>query len=175
MRKVLEKMKTHVSCSITFLLKSGSLWERGKIFSSPTGHRWLWRMRIARWIPKATDTHTPHVLSHCKNSCTHVPYCYVIRTLLDLFEVTYEDAHRHVQAVQQIYCPLRGLSVEDVKTTLLSNVGDFTSRHGVTFQKTLVFLPLRTPCPPVWRLNGSPVYVTCPVLGLQVGGEDLKA
>jgi hypothetical protein len=25
------------------------------------------------------------LLSHCKNSCTNVPYCYVIRTLLDFF------------------------------------------------------------------------------------------
>jgi len=32
----------------------------------------IWRMRIACWIPKATNT-------HC--GCTKVPECYVIRTL----------------------------------------------------------------------------------------------
>jgi len=64
--------------------------------------------------------------------------------------MTYEDAHLHVQAVKQINSSLRELSDdEDVKATLLANVGDFTSRHGVTFQKTLDPLPLRTLCPPV--------------------------
>ena len=54
--------------------------------------------------------------------------------------MTYEDAHLYVQVVQQIHSSLRGLSdAEDVKTTLLPNVGYFTSWHGVTFQKTLVF------------------------------------
>jgi len=55
--KVVEKIKTHISCSITFF---GSLavyeimWknvvERGRPQMT------IWRMRIACWIPKATNT-----------------------------------------------------------------------------------------------------------------------
>jgi hypothetical protein len=37
----------------------------------------IWRMRIACWIPKATNTHTQvvqHSLpSHCNNGCTNAP------------------------------------------------------------------------------------------------------
>ena len=43
------------------------------------------RMRIACWIPKATNTHTRNtqylLLFHCNNGCTNAPQCYVIRTL----------------------------------------------------------------------------------------------
>jgi hypothetical protein len=42
-----------------------------------------WRMRIACWIPKATNTHTQVVyysmLFHSNNGCTIAPQCYVIR------------------------------------------------------------------------------------------------
>ena len=44
----------------------------------------IWRMRIAWWIPKATDTHSQYVIlnafyySH-NNGCTNVPQYYVIQ------------------------------------------------------------------------------------------------
>ena len=45
----------------------------------------VWRMRIACWIPKSTNTHTQAVqhslLSHYNNGCTSAPQCCVIRTL----------------------------------------------------------------------------------------------
>jgi hypothetical protein len=44
----------------------------------------IWRMRIACWIPKATNTHSDYVmlnLSHCNNGCTNALQCYVIHTL----------------------------------------------------------------------------------------------
>jgi hypothetical protein len=52
------------------------------------------RMRIACWIPKATNTHrmcNTHCLSHHNNDCTKAPQCYVIRTLavLVLLFLTY--------------------------------------------------------------------------------------
>ena len=37
----------------------------------------IWRMRIACWIPKSTDTHL-HVIFHCTNGYTNAPRCYVI-------------------------------------------------------------------------------------------------
>jgi hypothetical protein len=45
----------------------------------------IWCMRIACWMPKATNTHTQVVeyllLFHSNNGCTHSPQCDVIRTL----------------------------------------------------------------------------------------------
>jgi hypothetical protein len=43
----------------------------------------IWRMRIACWIPKATDTHSEYeylLLFHCKNGYMNVPQCYVKHT-----------------------------------------------------------------------------------------------
>jgi hypothetical protein len=45
----------------------------------------IWRVRIAYWIPKATNTHTSCVnslLFYCNNGCTKAPQCYVIRTYI---------------------------------------------------------------------------------------------
>ena len=42
------------------------------------------RMRIACWIPKATETHSEYVTllpSRCNNGCTNAPHCCFIRTL----------------------------------------------------------------------------------------------
>jgi hypothetical protein len=57
--KVVEEMKTHILCSVTFFLNPAVyeiMWknvvERGRPQMT------IWRMRIARWIPKATNTHT---------------------------------------------------------------------------------------------------------------------
>jgi hypothetical protein len=43
-----------------------------------------WRMRIACWIPKATNTHTGCVILRvfqCNSGYVNAPQCYVIRTL----------------------------------------------------------------------------------------------
>jgi len=42
----------------------------------------IWLMRIACWIPKATDTHPLCIilLFHCNYGCTNAPQCYVTRT-----------------------------------------------------------------------------------------------
>jgi hypothetical protein len=44
-----------------------------------------WRMRIACWVTKATDTHTVDVillLSYRKNGYANAPQCYVLSTQL---------------------------------------------------------------------------------------------
>jgi hypothetical protein len=45
----------------------------------------IWRMRIACWVPKATNSHTHIVwyslIIHNNNGCMNAPQCYVIRTL----------------------------------------------------------------------------------------------
>jgi len=44
----------------------------------------IWRVRIALWIPKATNTNLQYViliLFHSNNGCKNAPQCYVIPTL----------------------------------------------------------------------------------------------
>jgi hypothetical protein len=57
------------------------------------------RMRIACWIPKATNTHTQvlqySLILHCNNGCTNAPRCYVIRTLSVL---------RSHHKITELYC-----------------------------------------------------------------------
>jgi len=45
----------------------------------------IWCMRVACWVPKATDKHSEYVILtvlHCNNVRTNAPQCYVIRALL---------------------------------------------------------------------------------------------
>ena len=90
--KVVQKIKTHILCSVTFFLKSCRLWDNvGKnIVQRGRPQMAIWRMRIACWITKATNTHSEYVIlffcfSHHNNGCTNAPQRYVIRTLPILF------------------------------------------------------------------------------------------
>jgi hypothetical protein len=84
--KVIEKIKTHILCSITFSLKSHRLWDNVEKYSGDRGATndvTTWRIRFACWICKATCTyayaHThalgyPHARTH-EQACTHRPIC----------------------------------------------------------------------------------------------------
>jgi hypothetical protein len=56
--KVVEKVKTHILCLVTFFHPENLavFVERGRPQMT------IWRMRIACWIPKATDTHSEYVI-----------------------------------------------------------------------------------------------------------------
>jgi hypothetical protein len=46
-----------------------------------TGDNTMWRMRIACWITKTTDSHSEYIMDivfYGKNSCTNEPQCHVI-------------------------------------------------------------------------------------------------
>ena len=51
----------------------------------------VWGMRIACWIPNATNTHSEYIyyllLFHCKNGRTNAHKCHVIRILPVLFSL----------------------------------------------------------------------------------------
>ena len=51
----------------------------------------VWHVRVACWIPKATNTLSgyviPIVFFSCKNGCINASQCYVIRTLPVLLTV----------------------------------------------------------------------------------------
>ena len=58
--KVVEKIKTHILCSITFFLKLSRLRDNVEKYGGArevTDDNIIWRMRIACWIIKATGTH----------------------------------------------------------------------------------------------------------------------
>jgi hypothetical protein len=48
----------------------------------------IWRMRIACWVPKATNTHMLHLsLFHCNNGYANAAECYVTRTVFVLLRI----------------------------------------------------------------------------------------
>jgi hypothetical protein len=92
--KAVEKIKTHILCSITFFRKLCRLWDNVEKKIKPTGHGWqynrgrpqitIWRMRSAFWSPKATDTHT-HTHTHVVfNTYRFSTATMVTRTLLNV-------------------------------------------------------------------------------------------
>ena len=63
--KVVEKIKTHVLCSVTFFpRKSCRLWDNANkyIVEAERPQVTIWRMRVSSWIPKATSTHSEYVI-----------------------------------------------------------------------------------------------------------------
>jgi len=58
-RQNVEKIKTYISCSVTILTVVPFMRKRGKnIVEWGRPQMTIWRMRIACWIPKATNAHT---------------------------------------------------------------------------------------------------------------------
>jgi len=56
--KVVEKIKTHILCSVTFFRNFCRLWDNvEKYCTAGRSQITIWRMQIACWIPKATNTH----------------------------------------------------------------------------------------------------------------------
>ena len=63
--KVVEKIKTHILCSVTFSPKSYRLWdnvEKKNIVEQGRPQMTIWCMRIACWIPKATDKYWEYLI-----------------------------------------------------------------------------------------------------------------
>jgi len=63
--KVVEKIKTHILCLVTFFRKSCRLWDNlGKYCRAgqATDNNIIWRMRIGCWITKATNTQLDYVI-----------------------------------------------------------------------------------------------------------------
>jgi hypothetical protein len=60
--KVVDKIKTHILCSITFF-ENGAvyeiMWENFVELGRP--QMTIWRIRIACWIHKVTNTHSDYV------------------------------------------------------------------------------------------------------------------
>jgi hypothetical protein len=87
--KVVEKIKTHILCSITFSNKPCRLWDmRKSTVQRGRPYKTIWCTRTACCIPKATNTYSQYIhslLFHCNNGCKNAPQSYVIRTMPVLF------------------------------------------------------------------------------------------
>ena len=62
--KVVEKIRTHILCSVTFFWKSCRLWDNMEKYCT-TGQgpqTTTWSMRTACWIPQATNTNSEYVI-----------------------------------------------------------------------------------------------------------------
>jgi hypothetical protein len=94
--KVVEKIKTHIFLFSNFFFENrpicAKIWKNTEEQGRPQIK--IWRMRFACWVPKATHAHTQVVqyssLFQGNNGCTKAPQCYVIRTLLVLFNTVLE-------------------------------------------------------------------------------------
>ena len=62
--KVVEKIKTHILCSKTLFFDNRAVYEMvWKNFVEPVRPQMTtWRMRIACWIPEATNTNSEYVI-----------------------------------------------------------------------------------------------------------------
>ena len=82
--KVLEKMKTHILCPVTFFYYHAIYEVTKNIVESGRPQITVWHMCIVCWIPKATYTHSEYVILiafHCNSGCTNALQCNVTCTL----------------------------------------------------------------------------------------------
>ena len=56
--KVVDKIKIHILCLVTFFENRVFYEKTWKIIVEQSRPQMTWRMRIACWIPKATNAHT---------------------------------------------------------------------------------------------------------------------
>ena len=61
--KVADKIKTRILCSVTFFRQSCCLWDNVKNIVKPGWPQMkIWRIRIACWIPKSSNTRSEYVI-----------------------------------------------------------------------------------------------------------------
>jgi hypothetical protein len=61
--KAVEKIKTHILCSVTFLeicVVYETMWKNIVQLERP--QMTIWRMHISRWVTKATNMHSEYVI-----------------------------------------------------------------------------------------------------------------
>ena len=87
--KVIEKIETRISCSITFFRQSCRLCDNAeKYFRAGMPQMTMWCRRVASWITKSANTLSEYetLTDFLPHQWLHkAPQCYVIRTLPVLF------------------------------------------------------------------------------------------
>jgi hypothetical protein len=92
-RRNLYTKSKHILCSVTFLSENLAVYEKmwKNIVERGRPQMTIRRMRIACWVPKATNTLSEYVTlisSRCNNCFTNAPHCYFIRAILVLLCVS---------------------------------------------------------------------------------------
>jgi len=61
---LVEQIKTHILCSVTFFRKSCHVWDNVEknVVEPDSPKMTIWRMRIACWITKAKNTHSEYLI-----------------------------------------------------------------------------------------------------------------
>lgn len=106
--KVVQKIKSHIFCSVTFFKNDAvyeTMWEN---MAEPDRPQTIWHMSNARWIPKGKNTHSEYIklllmygnMVKCMNlNVTLYVYCLSI-----IFQPKYEEhANRHCMQAWQLY------------------------------------------------------------------------
>jgi hypothetical protein len=80
--KVVQKIKTHILCLVTFFRETCHLWDNVEKYyraGQATVSNIIWRMRSACWTIKATDTHSEYVIQsfHGNDGYANAFQCYV--------------------------------------------------------------------------------------------------
>ena len=88
--KLVEKIETHILCCVCVC---EIMWKN--VVGRDRPQMTIWRMRIACWIPKATNTHIGCVIQHLhyNSGCTNAPHCCVVPALLVLCCNCYENVN----------------------------------------------------------------------------------
>jgi hypothetical protein len=104
--KVVEKIKTHILCSITFFSRSRAIYETmwNNMVETDRQQMAIWRMRIACWTSKATHTHT-HIHTHTHSHHTHT-HTHTHSHHTHTHTHTHTHSHTHSQYVILIAFPL---------------------------------------------------------------------
>jgi hypothetical protein len=111
---VLQKIKTHILCSITFSRKPCRLWDNVEKYGTArqtTDGNIIRRMRFACWITKTTDTHSEYIILiafHGKNGYADEPQCYVYSTLPVFSTQRRSHILRRAAGWHESVCRLRG-------------------------------------------------------------------
>jgi hypothetical protein len=92
--KVVDKINTHIWCSINFSPQNGAVNERmwKKTVQQNRPQIKIRRVRTACWIPKAKDTHSEYVILiafHYNSGWTNAPQCFITCTLSGLFTLIF--------------------------------------------------------------------------------------
>ena len=104
--KVVERVKTHILCSITFFFRKKSVVFWDNVERQATYNNTTQRMRITGWIPKATNTHSEYVtpIAFPLKQCLHeralmLRYTHIACLLSIQFVVFLNIWHRFVKCV----------------------------------------------------------------------------
>ena len=110
--KVVEKIKTHILCSVTFFENCAIyeiMWKN--IVERGRPQMTIWHMCIACWIPKATNTHSDYIIltafppQQWLDKCA-MALCYIyIACIVYCHHLKCRNlSHNHMTSIHDCYC-----------------------------------------------------------------------